>query len=629
MTETTKRGGKAAIRAAVQGAQPAQAEAEWPPGFEMNSGGLWRTATREDAKPMLICGPFEVLAETRPETNDAWGLLLRWRDRDGNAHEWVMPRAMLAGEAAELRARLAAGGLFVSGGDGARKALVQALAGVKVATRGRTVPRIGWFHGPAGGAAFVLPGRACGVVPGERLILDMDPPPSVFRERGTLDAWQCELAALCVGNSRLAFCVSMAFAGALLSLTGDEGGGVHIRGDSSKGKTTALHVAASVWGTPSGPHAFVRQWRATGNGLEATAAAHNDCLLPLDEIGQAEPREIPEIAYMLANGQGKERMRDRGGLRRTATWRVLFLSTGEESLADMTARAGKVVKAGQEVRFLDVPADAGAGLGLFECIHDAASADDFAKRLRTGAMQQHGSAGPALLDRLAAMVSAEPAWPGEVLGRRLRDFTAQHMPAGADGQVSRALRRFALAAVAGELATELGITGWPPGEAERAAVACFRAWLLARGGTGSREAQQIGEALRRFIGLHGAARFETLREQEDDDAAQAEPPLADARTINRAGWKWQEVDASGARRWCYGFLPDVFAAELCRPLGMEAGEARRKLHALGLIRTEQRGAELRLTVRHRIPGHGRPALLVLLPGLLDDDEAAPLPAAAE
>lgn len=56
------------------------------------------------------------------------------------------------------------------------------------------------------------------------------------------------------------------------------------------------------------------------------------------------------------------------------------------------------------------------------------------------------------------------------------------------------------------------ITGWPAGEAEAAAATIFRGWLAERGGTGSREDQHLFAALRKFIGAHGSARFETVRE---------------------------------------------------------------------------------------------------------------------
>jgi putative DNA primase/helicase len=638
---------KAAIAGAIDAAAPftgghagTDAELTFPAHFEMRTpgvgerGGLYRQ-DKDHRHWVRVSAAFEVLAESRPDDNTAWGLLLRWRDRDQVQHVWNMPQAALSGEAADVRARLAACGLDIGQSGGARAGLTEFLTEVRCRRRARVVPRIGWHFGTVEnpGAVFVLPHEVCGAPPrGEVLHLDIDPVPTVFRKAGTLDEWRAGVAGLAQGNSRLVFALSLAFAGALLAPLREEGGGVHLRGDSSKGKTTALQAAASVWGAPTGHDPFTRQWRATGNALESTAAAHNDCLMCLDEIGQAEPREIGGTAYMLANGQGKDRARDRGGLRRTAMWRVLFLSTGEESLADVMARGGSVVRAGQEVRFIDLPADAGAGFGLFEDLHQLANGDVFARELRQLAHRHHGHAGPAFLRWLAPRLASDPTWPAEVLRPRVAAFVDRWVPTGADSQVARAASRFALAALAGELATEAGVTGWPAGAAEQAARTCFRAWLDARGGAGSREAQTIIAAVQRFISLHGAARFETIKEQTGDLAGGAEPQ--DARTINRAGFKWIEADCSGARAWIYGFLPTVFAAEVCQPIGANDREARQKLHAAGLLLgAHERGGKLRLTMRRRVPGHGQPELLVISGSILHGtdpdapDGAAPSPGA--
>src|SRR5262245_49672835 len=61
-------------------------------------------------------------------------------------------------------------------------------------------------------------------------------------------------------------------------------------------------------------------------------------------------------------------------------------------------------------------------------------------------------------------------------------FINDNLPDGAAPEVRRVLRRFAVAGYAGEVATELGITGWGEGEATEAAIICFKAWIKERGG---------------------------------------------------------------------------------------------------------------------------------------------------
>ena len=75
---------------------------------------------------------------------------------------------------------------------------------------------------------------------------------------------------------------------------------------------------------------------------------------------------------------------------------------------------------------------------------------------------------------------------------RIDATAAELVPDAAVGQVWRVGRRFALAAVAGELATEAGITGWPAGTATAAARRCFEAWIAARpAGIGQTEEAQM------------------------------------------------------------------------------------------------------------------------------------------
>lgn len=118
---------------------------------------------------------------------------------------------------------------------------------------------------------------------------------------GTVDDWRDSVSRLASGNSRLIFALSAAFASSLVKMMGEDFGGFHFRGTSSSGKTTALKMAASVWGDPA---TYPRLWRTTANGLEGLAALHNDGLLILDKLSQIDPKEAGEAAYLLANGQG-------------------------------------------------------------------------------------------------------------------------------------------------------------------------------------------------------------------------------------------------------------------------------------------------------------------------------------
>ena len=82
------------VRRAIEKAAPLPGmdHVRMPFGFEMREDRLWRLARKQEETDMRLCGPLEVLAESRPETGDEWGLLLRWRDRDGAAHHETCAR---------------------------------------------------------------------------------------------------------------------------------------------------------------------------------------------------------------------------------------------------------------------------------------------------------------------------------------------------------------------------------------------------------------------------------------------------------------------------------------------------------------------------------------------------------
>lgn len=86
-----------------------------------------------------------------------------------------------------------------------------------------------------------------------------------------------------------------------------------------------------------------------------------------------------------------------------------------------------------------------------------------------------------------------------ILRRTLEGFIAKLLPA----QAHRAAARFGLAAAAGELATVMGITGWPDGTATTAARVCLNAWLNERGGAGNFEGDAILARLRQVIERFG------------------------------------------------------------------------------------------------------------------------------
>lgn len=575
-----------------------------PDPFTLDRQGVWFTPPADSQgnakRPQWVCTPIELQALTRNEEANGWGYLLSSSDPDGRPKTWAMPSAMLSGDGSEWASRLRDMGLRIAPHGRARSQLQQYIETRVTTARATCTDRVGWH-----GSVYVLPSASLGEQAGRRYVFQTDSGmDDTFRQRGSLSDWQTQVAGLCAGNSRMVFAVCVALAGPLLRLAGMESGGIHLLGDSSAGKSTALKLAASVWGRPN----FMQSWRSTSNALEATAAQHSDCTLILDELGQLDGREAGEVAYMLANDQEKGRAQRTGLLRRRRTWRLLFLSSGELSLADHMAEAGKRTRAGQEVRMVAVPMDAGKGMGGLEELHGHEGGGALSVAMVEAAARSYGTAGRAWLEWLCGHHAEVPQRVTEQIERE----QARMLPEGAAPQVGRVCKRFAIVAAAGELATEAGVTGWLPGEASRAAARCFAAWLAARGHLDNGEDAQMLAQVRHFLQAHADGRFTWWHRADDDHAP---------KTLNRAGFR-RRVEADGtplrllkmsmatadqladqqeridASQVEFIILPEVFKQEVCSGYRVEAvGDLLRRR---GHLRCDAG----RLTKKQRLPGFG-------------------------
>ncbi|WP_428828036.1 DUF927 domain-containing protein [Azonexus sp. IMCC34842] len=460
-----------------------------------------------------ICSPIYAVAATRSERGENFGLMLRFRNSAGQDREWAMPMSMLKGSGEELRGELLSLGMRIDV-DG-NKLLTRWLMAQIPERELTAADMIGW-HGDGASRAFVLPRKTIGnqdvVFQSEHIALDE------FSVRGSLHGWNQEIGRLCSGNSWLTLAVCSALAGPMLKLAGRVGVGLHFVGDSSLGKSTLLNVAGSVWGG----RGFIRTWRATGNGLEGIAAALSDTCLILDEIGEAPASEVGAIVYAIGNGTGKSRAARTGAAKKVARWRLSLLSSGEKTLGTIMAEAGKTTHAGQEVRMLDIPAK--RNHGVFDKLHGFLDGRTLADHLQNAAKDGHcGHLGVAFIERLMADA---------------RDFKAAHQSLIKEPGFKcsyelegRAAESLALIALAGELATEYGLTNWSSGDAKQAAVEAFKAWREMRG-EGQTEVRKILRAVETFIDRHGDSRFSPISiDHATGDAKGYETMIRD-----RAGW---------------------------------------------------------------------------------------------
>jgi len=480
------------------------------------SAGVWWHGTKEEkGKPVdydkRVCSPLHVEAVTSSDGVD-FGRLLRFRNTLANWREWAMPMQLLKGSGEDMRGELLNMGVEID--PDAFKLLNRYIQGQHPKRHVIAATATGW-HSPT---LFIMPRQNIGK--GEAIYQSEAANFDDFRQAGTLEGWQAEIGTRCAGNPLLMLGVCVALAGTLLYHLQRQGGGFHIVGDSSTGKSSAIQAAASVWGHGE---QFKRTWRATGNGLEGIAAQRNDTLLALDEIGEADPREIGAVVYSLANGTGKARAGRTGAARATRRWRVMLLSSGELGLSAHMAEGGKRSRAGQEVRLLDIPAR--RTFGAWDELHGLPGGREFSDAIQRASVTHYGHIGPAFIRKLLECGEADD------LPKMLTKLCESY-PSGS-GQESRAAERFAIVAMAGELAIEWGLLPAPTGAAHDAMLVLSNAWRSSRGQSQGEDAT-IQASLCDFISRHGDALFSELG--------------GDAIVRDRAGW-WKN---EGERRvWLF------------------------------------------------------------------------------
>ncbi len=426
--------------------------------------------------------PFWKVGHVRDSEEKNWRIIVAGWNRNGELIKFELSPQEIHGRPSCIAARFEGEGLEIEIGQG--KSIVEYLQAYREAPHLIGAECTGWhIHPQSRDVVFILPRRIIGQYSGDRYDLSRLQKSELSRgmtRRSTLAAWREEVAGLLRGNPVLMFSAMLGLSTPLLWLLDAEAGGIHLRGPSSTGKTTALLVAASVWGAPKiggTDPSFVITWNTTANALEGVAASRCDISLVLDEVGEFEGWNFGRIIYALATGQGKTRMYADTTIRSAPRWRFNYLSTGEKSVAEMLRDDGpnKGAHAGQMVRLLNIE----TGNGIVTDAHDHASPEDFVNAVRKACCDHHGVAGRAFVEHLLGVgkegdgVRLDKKALKELYDRMTRELT----PDGMDGQQRRAIRRFALVAAAGHLAAEFKVLPFTQAEIMDSVASVIGMWL--------------------------------------------------------------------------------------------------------------------------------------------------------
>lgn len=431
-----------------------------------------------------LSSPMDVIGTGRDDKDQY--LILRWMAFGaGLPTTAAIPLADI-GEREGWRT-LKAGGVNVTTKSSLRAILADWLQRSGSRELWRVAHATGWQCG-----AYIMPdGEIIGAPAQPVLFSGRSSAAAGYTVAGTSESWRNSVARLAYGNYAMMTGIAAALAAPLIGLAGADGFGIHFYEQSSAGKTTTANVASSLYGSPD----LLRlTWYGTALGLANEAAAHNDGLMPLDEVGQgADPVSVSQSAYALFNGVGKLQGAKEGGNRDLKRWRTIAISTGEMDLETFIATAGRRTKAGQLVRLLNIP------LSKAVRFHDHQNGKQHADALKDAYQHHHGTAGREWIKWLAdhQQLAIDTVRECEARWRSL-------IPADYGEQVHRVAARFAIL----EAALLLGevVTGWDAQTCRDAVQHSYNAWLR-EFGTGNKEHQQIIEQTEAFLNAYGLSRF--------------------------------------------------------------------------------------------------------------------------
>lgn len=477
---------------AIEGGKSGQPEKDpLKPHVESRADGVFWVTPKVDKdsgevinQEAWLCSPLEVVGTGRDDKDQY--LIIRWQAFGVSALTTAAIPLADIGEREGWRT-LKAGGINVTTKSSLRAILADWLQRSGARELWRVAHATGWQCG-----AYIMPdGEVIGTPEHPVLFNGRSSAAAGYTVKGTAEDWRGSVAHLVAGNYSMMTATAAALAAPLIDLAGADGFGIHFYEQSSAGKTTTANVASSLYGNPD----LLRlTWYGTALGLANEAAAHNDGLMPLDEVGQgSDPVSVSQSAYALFNGVGKLQGAKEGGNRDLKRWRTVAISTGEMDLETFIATAGRKTKAGQLVRLLNIP------LSKAVCFHEHRNGKQHADALKEAYQHHHGAAGRQWIKWLAdhQQQATEAVRECEVRWRGL-------IPADYGEQVHRVAARFAILEAA--LLLSAGITGWDAQTCRDAVQHSYNAWLR-EFGTGNKEHQQIIEQTEAFLNAYGMSRF--------------------------------------------------------------------------------------------------------------------------
>lgn len=484
--------------------------------------GGWLRVAKDRIDPLAWSHEYGLSRKTEKQN---WRHHFVITERNGHQSPFELAREKLAGKGALAVKMLMKAGVHVVGREGVQDALVRFLR-FKPKHEIVRMSRVGWAQVDKHWI-FVRPDEV--ITPQDMpqvrhttYLLDSTATRHGLHVAGTEEGWKTEVAAPLQGNSNVALSFATFLGDPLLPFASEPGGGAHLHGRSTIGKTMASSIGQSIDGWPheTADDAFGVSWGGTEAGFDALAYERSDLGLALDEITLANPRTAEQIIYKVASGTKGPRAKSTGYLRETTHASLLILSTGEKSLAEFI---GPSLQEGAKKRLVDIPAEVQPGSAFETIPRDQIHIES--KRLFAAMKRHHGAIGLAWQRHL---VQLGPDQIKVNFDQHRDTFLALPevvaITERAHPQVRAVVNRFALYGAALRMAIEAGLLPWTMESADTGIVCCMQRWVAQRGNVDTageivRAARQIEldlvEGLDRFIAIHKVGKAWTAVTEAD------------------------------------------------------------------------------------------------------------------
>lgn len=307
-------------------------------------------------------------------------------------------------------------------------------------------------------------------------------PARAHARKGTLEGWK-ETVAQLAGFPVPRVAVAAALAAPLLKPLGLNSFTLDISSRSTKGKTTALQCALSVWADPSEHASAMSNWRTTLYAIEKRLNLVRGIVTVFDEtMAVTDDTLIDEVLYQLPMNHGKAR--SGGAFGNMLPWETILLSSGERPALSFTTSQGAAA------RILGTTiAPFGDGGGAV-----AAAA-------REGVLANHGHAGPEFVQYILSGL-AHPNGR-EVLKQKHRALVDEFR--GGGDMTNRRAPMVAVLVLAETLASGIGLLPYEP-----LAHDVWRGLFTAHNPTDNRPEMAL-DVLREYVAGHAHELFSASR----------------------------------------------------------------------------------------------------------------------